>query len=364
MQLNSTEELINDFGEGKIVILMDDEDRENEGDLIIAAEKISPKIINFMATHARGLICLALTKEKCKFLKLNSMVSKNESQHGTAFTTSIEAAEGITTGISAADRAATILAAVNPNGLPSDIVQPGHVFPIEASPGGVLTRAGHTEAGLDLAKLAGLYPAAVIVEIMNSNGTMARRTDLERFAFKHNLKFGTIADLIHYRNIHEKSVIKIESTKVKTKFGNFLLSVYKDTIFEKTHLTLTAGEINSKAETLVRVQQTNILHDIMSIQGFGSRWSFSKAMERIQAEGNGVLILLNNEESQSEIINNTLFLKGERNINSSETPDSRNIGVGAQILKDLGVQKIRLLGAKAKYPLTGFDLEITEFIDL
>lgn len=363
MKLNSTEELIEDFAAGKMVILMDDEDRENEGDIVVAAEKITPEIINFMATHARGLICLALTEERCKLLNLDSMVSKNESQHGTAFTTSIEAAKGVTTGISAADRATTILAAVNPKASANDIVQPGHIFPIQASAGGVLTRAGHTEAGPDLAKLAELNPASVIVEIMNEDGSMARRIDLENFAKKHDLKLGTIADLIHYRNTHEQSVIQIETAEVKTDYGLFQLTVYKDTIFDRTHLALTKGKISENDEILVRVQQINTLHDIMNIKGFGSRWSFSKAMERIQSEGKGALILLNNEETQSEIINNALFLKSERKHNSTEAPDSRNIGVGAQILRGLGIQKIRLLGPEVKYPLTGFDLKITEFID-
>ena len=364
MDLNSTEELISDLSKGKMVILMDDEDRENEGDIIVAAEKITPSIINFMATHARGLICLALNEDRCKLLNLDSMVSNNESQHGTAFTTSIEAAQGVTTGISAADRATTILAAVNSNATADDIVQPGHIFPIQASAGGVLTRAGHTEAGPDLAKLAGLNPAAVIVEIMNDDGSMARRVDLEKFALKHDLKLGTIADLIHYRNTHEKSVLQIQKTEVKTDYGEFKLFVYKDTIFDRTHLALTKGEIKANDELLVRVQQTNTLHDIMNINGFGRRWSFSKAMQRIEKEGKGALILLNTEEPQSELINNTLFLKGERKPSPTEAPDSRNIGVGAQILRDLGIQRIRLLGPKVKYPLTGFDLEITEFIDL
>ncbi|MDG2060274.1 MAG: 3,4-dihydroxy-2-butanone-4-phosphate synthase [SAR86 cluster bacterium] len=363
MKLNSTEELIKDFASGKMVILMDDEDRENEGDIVVAAEKISPEIVNFMATHARGLICLALTEERCKLLELDSMVLENESQHGTAFTTSIEAAQGVTTGISAADRATTIRAAVNPNATAQDIVQPGHIFPIKASPGGVLSRAGHTEAGPDLAKLAGLDPAAVIVEIMNEDGSMARRADLEKFAIKHNLKLGTIADLIHYRNTHEKSVIQSETTEVETDFGRFRLFIYKDIIFDKTHLALTLGEIKPEDEVLVRIQQTNTLHDIMNINGFGNRWSFTKAMEKIQREGKGALILLSNQESQSEIINNTLFLKGKKRNNSMEAPDSRNIGLGAQILRDIGIQKIKLLGAKVKYPLTGFDLEITQFIN-
>jgi len=363
MKLNNIQELITDIAEGKMIILMDDEERENEGDLILAAEKVTPETVNFMATHARGLICLALDQKKCEDLGLEQMVKHNGTELGTAFTGSIEAAAGVTTGISAADRSTTILAAVKKNASSKDIVQPGHVFPIKAQNGGVLTRAGHTEAGTDLAKIAGFEPSAVIVEIMNDDGTMARRKDLEIFAKKHELKIGTIADLIHYRNISEKSIELLDKTSVETENGDFDLFAYRDTITSEVHLALVKGEFSSDKEVIVRVQQTNALHDIMGINQFGSRWSFSDAMKKINQEGEGVLLLLSKKETAGEILNNINFLKGEKREDNAETPDNRIIGVGAQILRDLGIKKIRVLGASVKYPLTGFDLEITEFIN-
>ena len=363
MELNSIQEIIEDISQGKMVILMDDEDRENEGDLVLAADKVDPDAVNFMATHARGLICLAINEDRCKKRGLEQMVKHNGTELGTAFTTSIEAAIGVTTGISAADRATTILAAVNKKAKAEDIVQPGHVFPIKAQEGGVLTRAGHTEAGTDLAKLAGLDPSAVIVEIMNDDGTMARRGDLELFAKKHDLKIGTIADLIHYRNISEKSINLLDKTSIESEYGEFVLYAYEDTINGDVHIALVKGEINSKDEVLVRVSQNNTLQDVMGINQFGSRLSFSQAMKKIDEEDKGVLLLLSHSETSQEILSNISFLKGQKNPINNDSPDSRIVGVGAQILKDLGITKIRLLGASAKYPLTGFDLEITEFIN-
>ena len=355
MELNSIQEIIEDIAEGKMVILMDDEDRENEGDLVLAAEKVDPSAINFMATHARGLICLAINEERCKKLGLEQMVKHNGTELGTAFTTSIEAAEGVTTGISAADRATTVIAAVNKDVKAEDIVQPGHIFPIKAQEGGVLTRAGHTEAGTDLAKLAGLDPSAVIVEIMNDDGTMARRADLEIFANKHDLKIGTIADLIHYRNISEKSINLVDEANIESEYGNFLLHAYEDTINGDVHIALIKGEILEDDEVMVRVQQSNTLQDVMGINEFGSRLSFSQAMKKIESEDKGVLLLLSHSESSQEILSNISFLKGQKTSKNNEGPDSRIVGVGAQILKDLGIKKIRLLGASAKYPLTGFN---------
>ncbi len=363
MELNSIQELITDIAEGKMIVLMDDENRENEGDLILAAEKVNPEAINFMATHARGLICLALNDDRCKRLGLEQMVKNNGTELGTAFTGSIEAASGVTTGISAADRSTTIKAAVNKDAVPEDIVQPGHVFPIKAQNGGVLTRAGHTEAGTDLASLAGLDPSAVIVEIMNDDGTMARRGDLEKFALKHGLKIGTIADLIHYRNISERSIKLVDQAKVESEEGEFDLFAYEDTINGNIHIALVKGKLDSNKEIMVRVQQNNTLQDVIGINQFGSRLSFSQAMNKINKEGSGVLLLLSHQETPKELLSNVSFLKGEKKVNENESPDSRIVGVGAQILKDLGVKKIRLLGASAKYPLTGFDLEITEFIN-
>ena len=363
MELNSIQEIISDISEGKMVVLMDDEDRENEGDLILAAEKVSPEAINFMATHARGLICLALNDERCRRLGLEQMVKHNGTELGTAFTGSIEAASGVTTGISAADRSTTIQAAVKKDAVAEDIVQPGHVFPIKAQNGGVLTRAGHTEAGTDLASLAGFDPSAVIVEIMNDDGTMARRGDLEKFAKKHDLKIGTIADLIHYRNTSERSINLVDKTKIESEEGEFDLFAYEDTINGNIHIALVKGKIDNEQDIMVRVQQNNTLQDVIGINQFGSRLSFSQAMKKINEEGSGVLLLLSHQETSQELLSNVSFLKGEKKTNESDGPDSRIVGVGAQILKDLGVKKIRLLGASAKYPLTGFDLEITEFIN-
>ena len=291
------------------------------------------------------------------------MVKNNGTELGTAFTGSIEAASGVTTGISAADRSTTIKAAVKKDAVPEDIVQPGHVFPIKAQNGGVLTRAGHTEAGTDLASLAGLDPSAVIVEIMNDDGTMARRGDLEKFALKHGLKIGTIADLIHYRNISERSIKLVDQAKVESEEGEFDLFAYEDTINGNIHIALVKGKLDSDKEIMVRVQQNNTLQDVIGINQFGSRLSFSQAMNKINKEGSGVLLLLSHQETPKELLSNVSFLKGEKKANENESPDSRIVGVGAQILKDLGVKKIRLLGASAKYPLTGFDLEITEFIN-
>ena len=363
MELNSIQEIISDISEGKMVVLMDDEDRENEGDLILAAEKVSPEAINFMATHARGLICLALNDERCRRLGLEQMVKNNGTELGTAFTGSIEAASGVTTGISAADRSTTIQAAVKKDAVAEDIVQPGHVFPIKAQNGGVLTRAGHTEAGTDLASLAGFDPSAVIVEIMNDDGTMARRGDLEKFAQKHDLKIGTIADLIHYRNTSERSINLVDKTKIESEEGEFELFAYEDIINGNIHIALVKGKIDNEQDIMVRVQQNNTLQDVIGINQFGSRLSFSQAMKKINTEGSGVLLLLSHQETSQELLSNVSFLKGEKKTNESDGPDSRIVGVGAQILKDLGVKKIRLLGASAKYPLTGFDLEITEFIN-
>ena len=361
--MNSTKELIEDISKGKMVVLLDDEDRENEGDLVLAAEKTTPELINFMATHARGLICLALTNDKCEQLNLEMMVKENTTSHGTAFTTSIDSARGITTGISASDRSKTILDAVNKKAKPSDLVQPGHIFPLKASEGGVLSRAGHTEAGIDLAKLADLDPSAVIVEIMNEDGTMARKEDLLNFAQKHSLKIGTIADLIHYKNTNEKSVERLGKTSVETKFGKFDLIAYEDTIFNQTHLVLKKGEIEKQTSCLVRVQTLNRIQDVMGINQFGKRLSFDKSLEKISKEETGILLLLSDNESPEEIKANFRFLENKKREQNSGSVDNRTIGVGSQILKDLGVSKIRLIGSKINYPLSGFDLEITEFIE-
>ena len=263
MAFNTTQEIIEDIRQGKMVILMDDEDRENEGDLIMAAEHVTPEAINFMVTHARGLVCLPMTQERCRTLNLPLMVDKNEAQFSTNFTVSIEAATGVTTGISAADRATTIKAAVAKDAKATDIVQPGHIFPLIAKDGGVLNRAGHTEAGVDLPRLAGLEPAGVIVEILNEDGTMARRPELEKFAAKHNLKIGTIADLIEYRNLNETTIQKVAQCSMPTEYGEFELHTFKDSIDNQLHFALKKGEIKEDEPTLVRVHLHNTFSDLL-----------------------------------------------------------------------------------------------------
>lgn len=302
MSFNSTEEIIEDIRQGKMVILMDDEDRENEGDLIIAAEKIRPEDINFMAKYGRGLICLTLTEEHCRKLELPLMVDDNTSAHATNFTVSIEAAEGVTTGISAADRATTIQSAVAKNVKPSDLVQPGHIFPLMAQSGGVLRRAGHTEAGCDLARLAGCEAAAVIVEILNEDGTMARRPDLEIFAKQHNLKIGTIADLIQYRIHHEKSIEHVTECSLPTEAGVFQFHLYRDIIDNSVHIAMTMGEITPDEPTLVRVHIHNSLYDLINIQRDAHIWPLHNIMERIAQEGKGVVVILHHNESPEQLI--------------------------------------------------------------
>ena len=374
MKLNTIEEIIEDIRDGKMVILMDDEDRENEGDLIMAASRVKAQDINFMAMHARGLICMTMTRERCKQLNLPLMVDANASSHGTNFTLSIEAAEGVTTGISAADRAKTVEAAVAPNAVPTDIVQPGHIFPLMAQPGGVLTRAGHTEAGCDLARLAGYEPSAVIVEIMNDDGTMARRPDLEVFAEKHGLKIGTISDLIHHRIAHEKTVECTKVRQIETDFGPFELRTYLDSTREEYHHALVKGAINPDEPTLVRVHVPSQWRDLITLRepgGVGySRWTFHEAMARIAKEGAGVVLIIS--PHIPHIHSGTLLetrleeLFGERSKHTqpgSEHIQFQQVGLGSQILRDIGVTKMRVLGPPIKYAgLSGFDLEVVENI--
>ena len=368
MKLNSIEEIIEDIRQGKMVILMDDEDRENEGDLIIAAECITTPAVNFMATNARGLICLTLTRERCEFLKLPLMVDENNTPYSTNFTVSIEAASGVTTGISAADRARTIQVAVDRASEPGDIVQPGHIFPIMAQPGGVLRRAGHTEAGCDLARLAGLTPAAAIVEIMNEDGTMARRPDLEIFAEKHGLKIGTIVDLIHYRIANEQTVSLVGTEKVETQFGEFDCHTYRDSISGSMHLAFSKGEINPDEPALVRVHIPNTVRDICEVYNADrTSWSFSSALKRINEEGKGVAVLLSGDDYGQPLeqdIASALLRDKEGNTNSRGSGSDVTIGTGSQILRDLGVGKMRLLSYPAKFnAISGFDLEVVEFVE-
>jgi 3,4-dihydroxy 2-butanone 4-phosphate synthase/GTP cyclohydrolase II len=367
MKLHSPKEIIEDIRLGKMVILMDDEDRENEGDFIMAAELVTPEAINFMATHGRGLICMPMSQQHCHKLNLPLMVDKNDAQFSTNFTVSIEAAEGVTTGISAADRATTVLAAIGKNANQHSIVQPGHIFPLMAKDGGVLNRAGHTEAGVDLARLAGLEAAAVIVEILNEDGTMARRPDLELIAEKHQLKMGTIADLIEYRNANETTIERISECKLPTAFGEFNLIVFKDTIDGQAHFALSKGEIDAEKPTLVRVHLENTFRDLLFSQRESvAKWPISNALEKIGDEG-GVLVLLGKHESPLELIAQVeKYAKldaGESVKEVNRHIGSRNVGVGSQILSNLGVGKMRLLSSQIKYhSLSGFGLEVVEYI--
>lgn len=367
MQLNTIDELIDDLRQGKMIVLMDDEDRENEGDLIMVAEQVRPEDINFMATHARGLICLTLSPERCKQLDLPLMVADNKSQHTTNFTVSIEAAEGVTTGISAADRARTIRAAVHPDAQPRDLVQPGHIFPLMAQPGGVMSRAGHTEAGCDLARLAGFSPASVLVEIMNADGTMARRADLEAFAVQHKLKIGTIADLIHYRTLKEKTVECINSRQVETLFGEFELRTYRDLARGDLHFVMVKGEIEADKPTLVRVHVMDIARDILSMKRFSADgtklWTYHQALQRVSEEGTGVVLLICHDESTAEVEESIdWMLSGRQHRRSSEVL-YKQVGTGSQILRDLGVSKMRVMSAPMRFSaLSGFNLEVVEYV--
>ncbi|QIZ77568.1 bifunctional 3,4-dihydroxy-2-butanone-4-phosphate synthase/GTP cyclohydrolase II [Ferrimonas lipolytica] len=365
MALNSIEEIIEDIRLGKMVILMDDEDRENEGDLIMAAEAVTPEAINFMARFGRGLICMPMSADRCDQLGLHQMVSRNTEQFATAFTVSIEAAQGVTTGISASDRAVTIQAAVAKDASPADLVQPGHIFPLRAKDGGVLNRAGHTEASVDLARLAGFESAAVIVEILNEDGTMARRPELEVFAAEHNMKVGTIADLIEYRNHNETTIVKETQCKLPTKHGEFELTLYRDTIDNQQHVALVKGEIGE--ETLVRVHLGDPLRDLLGATHKGaSSWPIEDAMAKIAAEG-GVMVLVGREHQEQDMLEQIEQLARLQSGNeigqrpAHEAP--RTVGVGSQILADLGVTKMRLLSGQTRYhSLSGFGLDVVEYI--
>ncbi len=367
MALNTIEEIIDDLRQGKMVILMDDEDRENEGDLIMAASMVRPEDINFMARYGRGLICLTLTKERCAQLKLPLMVSNNNEKHGTAFTLSIEAAHGVTTGISAYDRAHTVRTAVAPNAGPDDIVQPGHIFPLMARPGGVLTRAGHTEAGCDLARLAGLEPSSVIVEILNEDGTMARRPDLEIFAKQHGIKMGTIADLIHYRLQNEPTVERVAECKMPTEFGEFRLIAYRDLIEREMHMALVKGDVDAVQPTLVRVHMQSTMCDLFTNSRSDCGWPLRRAMEYISEQGSGVAVILRQPESAEELIRHIkdyqLEDEGVSMPRQGKGADLRTYGIGAQILLDLGVRRMRVMSSpKRMHGLPGFGLEVVEYV--
>lgn len=352
-------DIIAEIRAGRMVILVDEEDRENEGDLVMAAEHVTPEAINFMAKHGRGLICLTLTGARCQQLGLAMMVSNNQTPHGTAFTVSIEAAEGVTTGISAQDRARTIQVAVAKNARPSDIIQPGHIFPLRAQDGGVLVRAGHTEAGCDLAGLAGLEPAAVICEILKEDGSMARLPDLMEFAREHGLKIGTIADLIHYRAANESLVSRVGERTIETPFGPFRLVVYRDKVTHATHLALTRGEIRPDTETLVRVHEPVSLLDVLESPAHGHAYSVPQALGIVAEAGVGAVVLLHRPESADELARRALPADQPA---PARKFDLRNYGIGAQILRDLGVGKMRLLARPRKMPaMDGFGLEVTGY---
>jgi 3,4-dihydroxy 2-butanone 4-phosphate synthase/GTP cyclohydrolase II len=366
--LNSIEEILADLRAGRMVVVMDDEDRENEGDLVMVADKVRPEDVNFMARYGRGLICLTLTRERCRQLRLPLMVGETDAGHMTNFTLSIEAVEGITTGISAYDRAHTIRTAVRPDARPEDLRQPGHIFPLMAQPGGVLTRAGHTEAGCDLARLAGCEPAAVIVEILNEDGTMARRPDLERFAAEHGLRIGTIADLIRYRLHNERSVERVSDQVVDTDFGRFRMCWYEDHVHRTVHVALVRGEPAGDPPPLVRVHLKDTLRDVIGVHGEGSGWTLRAAMRRIAEENSGIIIVLRQEESARSIMDAVAALEHGR-AHAGTGPAGggtvlRTYGIGAQILKDLGVSRMRVLSSpKQMLGLSAFDLEVTDYVD-
>ncbi|GMQ97184.1 MAG: bifunctional 3,4-dihydroxy-2-butanone-4-phosphate synthase/GTP cyclohydrolase II [Gammaproteobacteria bacterium] len=368
MKLNSTEEILADLRQGKMVIIMDDKDRENEGDLIMAASLVRPEDVNFMATHGRGLICLTLTCERCQQLQLPLMVRDTDEKRATNFTISIEAAQGVTTGISAHDRSQTIRAAVAPYAKPDDIIQPGHIFPLMAQPGGVLARAGHTEAGCDLARLAGLEATAVIVEVLKEDGTMARRPDLEVFAQLHGLKIGTIADLIHYRIANEKTVDRVAECDFPTEYGDFQLYAYQDNIDNLLHVALVHGDI-SRTTPLVRVHVQDRLCDLFAALRDDCSWPLRRALTRIAKEDSGIVVVLGHVSNVGDIVRR---LRGElvSSVVASEgeggqpRQEIRTYGAGAQILADLGVSKMRVLSApKIMHGLSGFGLEVTEYVE-
>lgn len=356
MALNTIEELVEDIRQGKMVILMDDEDRENEGDIIMAAECCLPEHINFMAKHARGLICLTLTEERCRQLGINHMARDNRSQFSTAFTVSIEAAEGVTTGISAADRSRTVQAAVARHAKASDIVQPGHIFPIMAKPGGVLIRAGHTEAGCDLAGIAGLEPASVICEIMNDDGTMARLPELIEFAQLHGLKIGAIRDLIEYRARTEKLVEKVSEKTVDTAYGPFRLSAFEDKTSGEVHLAMAYGDIQPDVDTLVRVHEPVSVLDFLDPSSGRHSFPVDAALKRIAEHGHGVIVLLYRPQTGQDLL---AQLSGDNANLPAQKWDPRLFGIGAQILAGLNVGRMKILASPRKISsMAGFGLTV------
>jgi 3,4-dihydroxy 2-butanone 4-phosphate synthase/GTP cyclohydrolase II len=366
MKLNTTEEIIEDIRQGKMVVIMDDEDRENEGDLLMASSAVTADDVNFMARYGRGLICMTLTEQRCKQLNLPLMVHGTDVLESTNFTMSIEAAEGVTTGISAADRAVTIAAAVKEDASPKDIVQPGHIFPLMAQPGGVLTRAGHTEAGCDLAGLAGLEPSSMIVEILNEDGTMARRPDLETFAAEHDLKIGTIEDLISYRLKNEKTVERISECEFPSEYGEFKLLAFRNSLDGLTHYALVSadGDIDPDKPVHVRVHMKNVLSDALGSKGSKS-WPLQDALKLISEVEQGVLVLLSWPDEDAAVLQwiAERSQETEEVVKKKQPTDLRTDGVGAQILVDIGVRKMKLMTApKVIHGLAGFGLEVVDYV--
>ncbi len=362
MPISPIPELVAELAAGRMLILVDEEDRENEGDLLMAAEHVTPEAINFMARYGRGLICLTLTRERCERLRLTPMTASNGTRHGTAFTVSIEAASGVTTGISAADRARTVQAAVARDAAPAHLVQPGHIFPLQAQDGGVLMRAGHTEAGCDLARMAGLTPAAVICEIMNDDGTMARLPDLEIFAREHRLKIGTIADLIEHRSRHETLIERIGRRTLATSQGDFECSSFRDRT-GGLHLALAHGRWTPHDEVLVRVHEPLTVLDLLDASAAGHSWALPKALAAIQAAPCGAALLLNCSDSGAVLADQLQTTVGDGRNPPPAQIDLRTYGVGAQILRELGISRMKLLGSPRRMPsMAGYGLEVTGFV--
>ncbi len=363
LAVSPVEHIVADMRAGRMVILIDEEDRENEGDLVLAADHVTPEAINFMARFGRGLICLTLTRERCERLQLPPMATRNGTKHATAFTVSIEAAEGVTTGISAADRARTVKAAVARDAKVSDLVQPGHIFPLQAVDGGVLMRAGHTEAGCDLAGMAGCSPASVICEIMKDDGTMARLPDLQIFAKEHGLKIGTIADLIEHRSRHDSLVEKIGTRQIETAFGEFTAHAFRDKPSHGIHLALVKGEWGADETVAARVHEPLSVLDALETGRSMHSWSLEQSLRHISQAGKGVAVLLNCGESAAQ-----LLAQFEGTAKASQAPergrmDLRTYGIGAQILRECGVHKMNLLGNPRRMPsMAGYGLEICSYV--
>ncbi len=365
--LDSIEDIVADIRAGKVVIMMDDVERENEGDLIMAAEKVTPEAVAFFVRYTSGIICQPMTRERLDQLRLPQMVPENTESHRTAFTISVDYRHGTTTGISAQDRARTIRALADPTSMPEDFARPGHIFPLRCSDGGVLTRAGHTEASVDLVRLAGLGPqSAIISEVVNDDGSMKRGPELIAFAREHGLKIGTIADLIRYRFAHEHSVERVAEQSIRTEFGDFRLIVYEDSIEKTVHLALVRGAIESQRPTLVRVHIRNTLQDVLGVQHPDFGWPLRRALGRIAEEGGGVVVLLRKLESPRELVQQIVTLDQPAQEQEYALEDRRVLrtyGIGAQILSDLGVRRMRVLSApKRMHAISGFGLEVTEYV--